>query len=99
MKLQALKFLVVFMGLMIFVGLGFLAYGIAAKFTGGSTGLATTANPVSFSLPKGATIRETTLDGERVLLRLVFPDGSRRLMIFNIVTGQQISSIELKNAP
>lgn len=99
MKLQALKVLVVIMGLMIFVGLGFLAYGIAAKFTGGETARVGPAEPMSLTLPKGAEVRETTLDGERVLVRVALPDGSMRLLIFDIGAGRELGRIDLKRAP
>ncbi|MDA0655285.1 MAG: DUF6476 family protein [Proteobacteria bacterium] len=103
MKLQALKVLVVIMGVLIFVGLGFLAYGLAAKFGGSSaisSGSAVSAlKPLSVMLPKGAEVTETTLSENRLLVRLTLSDGSIRLLIFDVTDGRQIGAINLKRAP
>jgi hypothetical protein len=103
MKLQALKVLVVIMGVLIFVGLGFLAYGLAAKFGGSSatsSGRPISAlKPLSVMLPKGAEVTETTLSENRLLVRLALSDGSIRLLIFDVTDGRHIGAINLKRAP
>jgi|GEM_PF-2898894 hypothetical protein len=100
MKLQALKMLVVTMGLLIFIGLGFLAYGLAAKFGGTSAGSTSEASKsLDLTLPKGAEVTETTLDNNRLLVRLALPDGSIQLLVFNLEDGSQTGTINLKRVP
>ncbi len=100
MKLQALKILVVTMGLLIFIGLGFLAYGLAAKFGGASGGgVSPLQAPLNVTLPKGAEVTETVLGENRLLVRLTLPDGSTRLMVFNLEDGRQTGIINLQRTP
>ena len=51
MKLQALKILVVTMAFLIIIGLGFLAYGIAANFAEGEKGVTLAGTPLPLTLP------------------------------------------------
>ena len=58
------------MGLLIFVGLGFLAYSLATKIgvTAGG-GASQAAQPSYIMLPEGAEVSETKLDDNRLLVR------------------------------
>lgn len=97
MKLQALKILVVTMAFLIIIGLGFLAYGIAANFAEGEKGGAVVRNPLPLMLPVGAEIRETIINGNRILIRLSMPDNLTHLIIFDIEEGREVQRIEIKN--
>ena len=97
MKLQALKILVVTMGLLIIVGLGFLAYGITANFAEGDKGVLMVRSPEPLTLPFGAEIRETSIDGNRILMRLSMPDNQTRIIIFDMEEGREVQQIEINN--
>ena len=56
MKLQALKILVVTMAFLILIGLGFLAYGIAANFAEGEKRGTLVRNPLPLTLPVGCLL-------------------------------------------
>ena len=98
MKLQALKILVVTMAILIIVGLGFLAYGITANFAEGEKGVFLVRSPLPLTLPVGAEIRETIMDGNRVLIRLSMPDDQTRLIIFDMQEGREVQRIEINNS-
>lgn len=98
MKLQALKILVVTMAFLIIIGLGFLAYGIAAKLAEGEKGGALVQNPLPLTLPVGAEIRETIISGNRILMRLSMPDNLTHLIIFDMEEGREVQRIEVKNS-
>ena len=99
MKLQALKILVVTMGLLIFVGLGFLAYGLATKIsvTAGG-GASQPEQPCYIMLPEGAEVSETKLDDNRLLVRLTLSDGSTKLLVFDLENGRQTRTLNFKKA-
>ncbi|MEE2933388.1 MAG: hypothetical protein VX941_08195 [Pseudomonadota bacterium] len=98
MKLQALKILVVTMAFLILIGLGFLAYGIAAKFGDAEKGGTLVRNPLPLTLPVGAEIRETIMNGNRILMRLSMPDNLTQLIIFDMEEGREVQRIEVKNS-
>ena len=99
MKLQVLKMLVVTMGLLIFVGLGLLAYGLATKIGGtAADGESQTAKPLNIMLPEGAEVSETKLDDNRLLVRLTLSDGSIKLLMFDLEDGRQTGTLNFKKA-
>ena len=98
MKLQALKILVVTMAFLIIIGLGFLAYGIAANFAEGEKGVTLAGTPLPLTLPVGAKIRETRMNGNRIMLRLSMPDNQTHLIIFDMEEGREVQRIEVKNS-
>ena len=85
------------MAFLIIIGLGFLAYGIAANFAEGEKGGAVVRNPLPLMLPVGAEIRETIINGNRILIRLSMPDNLTHLIIFDIEEGREVQRIEVKN--
>ncbi|MHA1189982.1 MAG: fimbrial protein [Alphaproteobacteria bacterium] len=44
-----------------------------------------------FTLPAGARIVETDLDGNRVLIRLVLPDGEQKYFLFDFASGKLLA--------
>ena len=97
MKIQALKILVVTMAFLIIVGLGFLAYGIAVNFAAGEKEDLLVQNPSPLTLPVGAEIRETIMNGNRILMRLSMPDNQTRLVIFDMEKGREVQRIKVEN--
>ena len=99
-KLLALKTLVVVLGVAILISAGFVAYGVATRFSEpAAQGRSTTPppdDPVSVALPAGVTVLDSDLDGDRILLRLRLPDNSERLVIYDAVSGAQLGVINLR---
>jgi len=102
--MQALKVVVIGMGVLIVIGMGLLAYGVTAGF--GSLGERASAKSATSAkgfgtvrarLPAGATVVESTHDGHRLSVRISLPDGGARIMIFHLGDGRQIGTIELES--
>ena len=89
--MAALKVLVVVMGVMIVVGVGVLIWGIATRLD------LTKAQPVDgrIALPAGAKVLDMTSSGDRLVLRVVLPDQSERLIIVDLARGRPLGSLEL----
>ena len=95
--MQALKVVVIGMGVLIILGMGLLAYGVTVGF--GSLGERASAKgfgTVRARLPAGATVVRSTHEGDRVSVHLGLPDGGARIMIFHLGDGRQIGTIELE---
>lgn len=86
------------MAFLIIIGLGFLAYGIAANFAEGEKAGTVVRNPLPLTLPVGAEIREIRINGNRILLRLSMPDNQTHLIIFDMEEGRELQRIEVKNS-
>jgi hypothetical protein len=109
--MQALKALVFFLGILIVVMMGAVAYGIVVKFGGvmdsrdaaGPT--APAGGPVAakawdknlrVAVPAGARVSETVVAGGRMIVRLVLPDDSQRYLVFDLESGAQLGMIDLE---
>lgn len=102
--MQALKALVIFMGVLIIIGMGLVAYGIAVKFgkvaDGDDAPMAAITGKawpedVRVAIPPGARIAETVLGDGRIALRLVLADGGETVLLFDLATGVRLGAIEL----
>ena len=100
--MQALKALVVFMGILIFIAMGFLVYGLLTRgddaeepkyVTGSSFGL------IEQQLPAGASVSGTSLQDGRLVVRLRLAKGGAEIRIFDLVSGASLGVIRLKAAP
>ena len=95
--MQALKALVIGMGLLIVAGMAILVYGLTNKF-GETVGGETAAfGTIRATLPAGATVQDTQLDGDAMIVRLEMPDGSAQIMVFRLSDGRQTGTIELQS--
>ena len=95
--MQALKALVIILGILILTAFGFLAYGVATKF--GVSKLRVAAQD-SFAenrvaLSAGARVVETTFGGGRIILRVVMPDGAEALVLIDAATGVRVGLVHL----
>ncbi len=100
--MQALKVLVVIMGLMILAGLTLLGAMMASRI--GHRSPATAAAPQAFraapiDLPAGARIATINVASDRLILDIVLPDGNRQLLIIDLVTGRRLGEIPLHLKP
>jgi hypothetical protein len=95
--MQALKVLVIGLGVAIVVAFSLLVYGLSQQFGGaaGDEGFGT----VELALPAGARIADTRIDADRVLVRVALPDGSEQLHVVDIESGRALGRIDLKPAP
>ncbi|RZO39003.1 MAG: hypothetical protein EVA87_02115 [Rhodospirillaceae bacterium] len=97
--MRALKALVIGMAVLIFVGVVVLIVGIvekAGEFDGEPPAEAAGFEEARIALPTGATVEETHLDGDRILVRLKLVDGTARLIVVSAATGKQTGAINLK---
>ena len=101
--MQALKALVISMGVLIVVGVAILVYGLTSKLDDVAVeeepDLTDPFGTIRVEMPAGATVQDTTLDGDRMVVRLLLPDGGARLMVFRLSDGRQIGTVELQSKP
>ena len=96
--MQALKVLVVIMGLMILAGLTLLGAIIASRMAHRPAPVA--ASTAAFSaapidLPAGARVAAMQLGADRLVLDIVLPDGNHQLLVIDLSTGRRLGSIPL----
>lgn len=105
--MQALKALVIFMGVLIIVGMGLVAYGIAVKFGKVADGddapvaAAITGkvwpSDVFVGIPPRGRVTETVLDDGRMVVLVTESDGSGTLLVFDLSTGTHLGTIHLNS--
>ncbi len=95
--MQALKALVIILGILILIAFGFLAYGVATKF-GGRAAVAVEDDFAEsrVALPAGSRIVETTFGGGRIIVRVVKPDGAEALVLIDAATGVRAGLVHLE---
>lgn len=96
--MQALKVLVVIMGLMILAGLTLLGAIIASRMvhrppTTAAAGPAFSADPID--LPAGSRIATIKVGSDRLVLDIVLPDGNHQLLVIDLGTGRRLGTIPL----
>ncbi|UCH75133.1 MAG: hypothetical protein JSU82_04605 [Rhodospirillales bacterium] len=103
--MQALKALVIFLGVLIVIMMGVLAYGIAVKFGGVADGgdagapeasLGESWTAMRIAVPEGARVAETVIDGRRMVVRLSLSDNSQRYLVIDLDSGDLIGAIDLE---
>lgn len=110
--MQAVKALVIGLGIMIVAGIGLLVYGISQKAAdpsfrlfqskgGGAGGGGSSGGPAGFgetriALPEGCRLIDLRPDGQRLYLHVGPTGGCERIIILNSTTGQVLGSIWLR---
>jgi len=104
--MQALKTLVIFLGVLIVFMMGVLAYGLVVKFgkvvdkeevsVPAAPVIAGSWDRISVSLPAGARVAETIVSGRRMVVRLVLADDSQRYLVFDLDSGRQLGRIDIE---
>jgi len=92
--MQALKALVIGMGVLIVAGMVILVYGVTTKL-GKSTpvgGSLADFGEVRVTLPAGAVVEDARLDGETLVVRLRGPGRDARIMLFERHGGRRVGS-------
>ena len=93
--MQALKFLVVGMGVLIVAGITVVVVTIAGRGGIERPGFGT----VRVALPQGNAVVETAVSGDRIVLRLRGADGGQRLLLIDAGTGKALGTVELGITP
>lgn len=105
------KIAVVVMGIMIFAGLGVIAYTIATRLAGGDAEQTAEApaaavpvkkqavtapfGTVHIEVPRGGRLGAAQFDDGRMILQMNLPNRKIRLLVFDLSTGQQLGAFEL----
>ena len=95
--MRTLKVLVVVMGIMLIGGFAVLVAVIAGRlsYKGGT--------PRSFAaaleIPRGARIEAMAAAADRLVLAMQLPEGSRQLLVIDLITGARVGTVELRAAP
>ena len=92
--------MVIGLGVLIFIGLTVLIGTISFRVSN----MADADEPVGafdITLPKGAQIQSSTVNGEQLVVHLVFPSDPLRqeILVINHLTGDTISTIDVKSEP
>jgi hypothetical protein len=98
---RTLKLLVVVMGVMLVAGIGILIATVAGRVSHNGGGLPSSppfaAAPID--LPQGARIETMAVGPDRLVVDVVLADGTRQLLILDLVTGRRLGMIPLRTAP
>ena len=104
--MQALKALVIFMGILIFAGMGLLVYGLMTRGGGSSGGggllggkSATPAadfGELTVPVPEGCSLAGTELAGARLVLRLDgLPErGCQQVLVVDLASGRLLGRVK-----
>jgi hypothetical protein len=97
-SMRALKLLVVGMGVLLVLGTGALVWAVVYRVNHPrpSPVTASKAGTTVIDLPPGGRVESSEVAGDRLVLRLALPDGSGRLLIFDLHNGAPIGTIELR---
>ena len=108
--MQALKTLVIVLGILILAGLGLVGYVLVKRGlnSGGPEPVPRAAapvaaetpyGPVAIDLPAGAKIASTRVSGGRLVVELAMPNGTERVLTLGLADGKLIGTIDLKPQP
>ena len=103
--MRALKALVIAMAVLIAAGLGVIVVALverageplsdSPKAAAGAPAFGEVRVPV----PAGARLVETTVAGDRLILRLRLADGAARIVVVDLATGRRLGTVRLVLAP
>jgi len=102
--MRGLKFLVIFLGVVLLAGFVVLGVTIAKRASSKLTGDPNAAAPAAFdaspiALPKGSRIEETQVEGDRLFLRLTLENGAAQILILSVKDGSRLGTIALEPSP
>jgi len=102
--MRGLKFLVIFLGVVILGGMAVLGVTIAkrasSKLTVDSSPPASASfGTVTHAIPEGAYVKKSRVEGERLFLHLALEDGAVRILILSLKDGSLLGTIALDPQP
>lgn len=103
---RTLKFLVIFMGILILAALAVIIATVASRMSGEegaprAKGQAAGAppEPVALGLPEGSSVAEMQATDDRLVLRVRLPEGGERIVILDLESGALLGTVDLGGAP
>ena len=99
--MHILKPLVITLGVLIFIALGFLVYGITTKFNGVGMYKAVESafGETHVLIPAGSKVIETSYGGGNIILRLKKANGGEALLLISGVSGKSDGLVHLIQGP
>lgn len=99
--MQALKALVITLGILILIAFGFMVYGVATKFgkEGEEAPISGAFGETRVVIPAGSKILSTNLGSGRIVLRVAKADGSQALVLIDAETGRRAGLVHLDQGP
>lgn len=104
--MRALKTFVIVMGILILAGLGVVVVTIVkrsqerpATAEAPAASAAGVVEERRVAVPAGSRVVETLVQGERLVLRLSAADGSERLVIVDLTSGEPVATVVIGPAP
>ncbi|MEQ8356286.1 MAG: hypothetical protein RH942_12160 [Kiloniellaceae bacterium] len=101
--MQALKALVIFMGVLIMAGMALLVYGLATRTGGGpgefaeaSGGGAADFGTLELALPDGCSLAATETAGDRLVIRFdgQAERGCQQLVVVDLASGKVLGRVK-----
>ncbi len=109
--MQALKTLVIVLGVMIVAGIAVIGVTVYHRATNlVNSPVPPSAKPstepgfgpgfgrVALELPAGSRVVEMTAEDDRLILRVDLADGGRQIIILDMATGKRLGTFELRDA-
>jgi len=93
--MRGLTAVVAVMTVLIVIATGAVIVGIAQKLRGRQAAVAS----ATVAIPSGARIEAMSGTADRLLLALVLADGSRQVLVVDLATGRNLSTIRLQASP
>ena len=104
--MQALKALVIFLGVLILIAAGVVGVTIYKRATGkieAAVGAAPKAKQSfgkqTVALPPGARLEDASASAGRLILRLRLADGTPRLLLYDLETGAALGEVDFAPGP
>jgi hypothetical protein len=96
--MQAVKAIVIGMGILIIAGVAILVYGLTNKFGAPASPKPSEAafGTIRATMPAGASVESVQLQDGNALVQLAMPDGGAQIMVFRLSDGRQTGTIELQ---
>ena len=96
--MQAIKALVIGMGVLIVAGMIVLVYGVTTKFGKSSLGGGSVQEfgEVRVTLPAGAAVEGARLDGDTLVVRVRGADGTMQVLLFRRQDGKRLGSFRFE---
>ena len=99
---QTLKFLVIFMGILIIAGIAIIGVTIANRATSTAdsapAAAASAFGSIALGLPQGSTVIGTEATDTRLILTVQLPGGGERVIVLDIATGAQLGTVDVTGA-
>jgi len=102
--MKAVKSLVIFLGVLLFAGLGVLGWGLSTKThlknapPSSGTAAVTEFGSIPVPVPAGARVEQMVVSGDRIVLRLTGA-GAERLIVLDPAQGRVAGSFQLSPEP